>query len=129
MPDEACPTYSAMIDQLELGHQFLLKEFDFIPQYGWQIDPFGASLFTPIMQNFAGFKAHLIDRITYSTKVRQIRSDFSFALLLFKIDTKDSPNFQFNEGLNVKFEMYPKSPFKMECHFSDLLKTHLYRRT
>lgn len=64
MPDEACTTYSAMIDQLTLGHQFLLNTFGVRPTKGWQIDPFGASSVTPIVYKLAGFNGHIVDRIT-----------------------------------------------------------------
>jgi len=64
MPDEACTTYGGIIDQMTLGHQFLLNTFDVKPNKGWQIDPFGASSVTPVLEKLAGFDAHLIDRIT-----------------------------------------------------------------
>jgi alpha-mannosidase len=43
MHDEACPTYEDMIDNMMVGHDFILKEFGFKPRIGWQIDPFGHS--------------------------------------------------------------------------------------
>jgi hypothetical protein len=64
MPDEACTTYGGIIDQMTLGHQFLLNTFGVRPNKGWQIDPFGASSVTPVLEKLAGFDAHLIDRIT-----------------------------------------------------------------
>jgi len=64
MPDEACTTYGAIIDQMTLGHQFLLNNFGVTPTKGWQIDPFGASSVTPVLEKLSGFNAHLIDRIT-----------------------------------------------------------------
>jgi len=64
MPDEACTTYGGIIDQMTLGHQFLLNTFGVRPTKGWQIDPFGASSVTPVLEKLAGFDAHLIDRIT-----------------------------------------------------------------
>jgi len=64
MPDEACTTYGGIIDQMTLGHQFLLNTFGVKPNKGWQIDPFGASSVTPVLEKLAGFDAHLIDRIT-----------------------------------------------------------------
>jgi alpha-mannosidase len=41
MNDEACAYYEDIIDQMELGHRFLLKEFNVTPKAAWQIDPFG----------------------------------------------------------------------------------------
>jgi hypothetical protein len=64
MPDEAATTYGGVIDQLTLGHQFLLSTFGVRPTKGWQIDPFGASSVTPIIYKLAGCDGHIIDRIT-----------------------------------------------------------------
>jgi len=41
MNDEAAPYYEDIIDQMTLGHMFLLKEFGVKPSIGWHIDPFG----------------------------------------------------------------------------------------
>jgi hypothetical protein len=65
MPDEACTTYSANMDQLTEGHLFLNKTFGITPNIGWQIDPFGASTALATNYKMAGFKYHIIDRINY----------------------------------------------------------------
>ena len=41
MNDEACPYYEDMIDNMFLGHQYILNNFGVIPEIGWHIDPFG----------------------------------------------------------------------------------------
>ena len=41
MNDEAAPYYEDVIDQMTIGHKFLKEEFNFIPEIGWHIDPFG----------------------------------------------------------------------------------------
>jgi len=64
MQDEACTTYGADINQMTLGHQFLLNEFGARPSKGWQLDPFGASSVTPTLNKLSGFDAHLIDRVS-----------------------------------------------------------------
>lgn len=43
MSDEACPYYNDMINNMALGHEFLLKEVGIKPKVGWSIDPFGHS--------------------------------------------------------------------------------------
>ena len=43
MHDEACPTYSDMINNMMVGHEFILNTFGVKPRIGWQIDPFGHS--------------------------------------------------------------------------------------
>lgn len=43
MHDEACPSWEDMLDNMRLGHDFILKEFGVKPRIGWQVDPFGHS--------------------------------------------------------------------------------------
>eukprot|EP01116_Phalansterium_solitarium_P021418 TRINITY_DN664_c0_g1_i1.p1 TRINITY_DN664_c0_g1~~TRINITY_DN664_c0_g1_i1.p1 ORF type:complete len:981 (-),score=289.32 TRINITY_DN664_c0_g1_i1:155-3097(-) len=68
MEDEACTTYSANIDQMTEGHQFLLNTFGVRPRFGWQVDPFGAS--SVVHEHFAlmGFDATVISRVDYRLK-------------------------------------------------------------
>lgn len=41
--DEATPSYTEIINNMMVGHEFLKKEFDFKPRVGWNIDVFGHS--------------------------------------------------------------------------------------
>lgn len=41
--DEATPQFDDLINNFMAGHQFLKKEFDFVPKVGWNIDAFGHS--------------------------------------------------------------------------------------
>src|SRR5262249_12600701 len=68
MPDEACPTYSAMIDQMTEGHLFVKNTFNVTPSIGYQIDPFGASTTLASINQMAGFKRHILDRIQTDDK-------------------------------------------------------------
>ena len=43
MHDEACPIYDDMINNMQMGHDFIFKEFGIRPRIGWQIDTFGHS--------------------------------------------------------------------------------------
>jgi len=69
MHDEATVTYSAAIDQMTEGHQFIQDQFgsDYNPSLGWQIDPFGASSVTPTLNSLFNFSAHVIARIPWQT--------------------------------------------------------------
>jgi len=71
MPDEACPTYSALIDQMTEGHHFLKNTFNVTPTIGYQIDPFGASTTLASINQMAGFKHHILDRIQTDDKARR----------------------------------------------------------
>ena len=59
MNDEASPTYSAVIDQMTEGHQFVLREFGHAarPTVAWHIDPFGHSASTASLFASMGFDA------------------------------------------------------------------------
>jgi hypothetical protein len=35
MHDEACPTYDDMINNMMIGHEFILREFGVKPRIGW----------------------------------------------------------------------------------------------
>ncbi|KAF2068926.1 hypothetical protein CYY_009755, partial [Polysphondylium violaceum] len=61
--DEAAAHYEAIINQMTLGHQFLLSEFGVTPSVGWQIDPFGPSTLTATAFSLMSFKYHVIDRL------------------------------------------------------------------
>eukprot|EP01132_Coremiostelium_polycephalum_P004243 gene4243-5312_t len=61
--DEAVTHYEAVINQMTLGHQFLLKEFGVRPEISWQIDPFGPSTVTATLFKLMGFKYHIINRL------------------------------------------------------------------
>jgi hypothetical protein len=35
MHDEACPTYDDMINNMKIGHEWILQEFGIKPRIGW----------------------------------------------------------------------------------------------
>ena len=41
--DEACPLYHDIIENMRVGHAFLVEEFGYIPRIGWLVDTFGHS--------------------------------------------------------------------------------------
>lgn len=66
MHDEATTHFIGMIDQTTLGHDFLKREFDFIPRVTWQLDPFGHSATqSSLLGSEAGFDAIYFGRIDY----------------------------------------------------------------
>lgn len=66
--DEALPTYTAIIDQMTLGHQYLLERFGVRPTIAWQIDPFGHGGVTPQLFAEMGFDALVINRVHHRIK-------------------------------------------------------------
>lgn len=65
MNDEACVHYQATIDQMTLGHQFLLDNFGVTPTMSWQIDPFGHSATWSAICAQMGFEGIFLGRIDY----------------------------------------------------------------
>jgi len=66
MHDEATTHFMGMIDQTTLGHDFLKREFDYVPSVGWQLDPFGHSATqASLLSREAGFNALYLGRIDY----------------------------------------------------------------
>jgi len=63
MHDEACPIYEDMINNMKIGHDFVLKEFNKIPRIGWQIDPFGHSNYNARLFAELGFDAVFFARL------------------------------------------------------------------
>ncbi len=66
MNNEATTHFMGMIDQTTLGHDFLKREFDYVPSVGWQLDPFGHSATqASLLSREAGFNALYLGRIDY----------------------------------------------------------------
>lgn len=42
-PDEALTQYDSLLDNFQVGQQFLVKEFDYQPRVSWQLDVNGVS--------------------------------------------------------------------------------------
>ena len=65
MHDEACPHYEDMMNNMMVGHDFVMKEFGVRPRVGWQIDPFGHSNANARLFAELGFDAYILGRIDY----------------------------------------------------------------
>eukprot|EP00771_Trimastix_marina_P004190 gnl/Trimastix_PCT/936.p1 GENE.gnl/Trimastix_PCT/936~~gnl/Trimastix_PCT/936.p1 ORF type:complete len:968 (+),score=289.54 gnl/Trimastix_PCT/936:140-3043(+) len=71
MHSEAVCTYNDMINQMTLGHEFLLEHLDVKPRVAWHIDPFGASSVSPVLFADMGFDAFVINRIPKTERTRR----------------------------------------------------------
>ena len=72
MHDEACPHYDDMINNMMIGHEFLLKEFDYVPTIGWHIDPFGHSNANARLFADMGFDTFIFGRLDYEDKQQRL---------------------------------------------------------
>ena len=73
MHDEACTHYDDMMNNMMKGHEFLKKEFDYIPTIGWHVDPFGHSNTNPRLFADMGFDAWIFGRIDYQDRDKRLK--------------------------------------------------------
>lgn len=65
MTDEACTITDDIINNMVVGHEWVLREFGVKPRIGWQIDPFGHSNTNTRLFAEMGFDALFFARIDY----------------------------------------------------------------
>jgi len=65
MSDEACPSFDDFINNMQKGHDFLMKEFGVRPRIAWHIDTFGHSNAAPRIFADMGFDAWFFARLDY----------------------------------------------------------------
>jgi hypothetical protein len=80
MHDEACTHYEDMINNMYIGHQWLLNEIGVKPRIGWHVDPFGHSSANPRLFAEMGFDAWFFGRLDYQDKIERLR-DFSMEFI------------------------------------------------
>ena len=68
MNDEAATHYEAIIDQMTLGHRFLMETFGVRPRVAWHIDPFGHSAAQAAIFAAMGFDSFMFARIDYQDR-------------------------------------------------------------
>ncbi len=75
MNDEAVTHYISIIDNMSLGHRFIANTFgaEFVPEIGWQIDPFGHSAWMASAFSDFGFSAEFFSRIDRGDKEKRLR--------------------------------------------------------
>ena len=62
--DEATPSYYDIADQIRVGNQFLLEEFNVVPKTAWFIDSFGHSAGNAYMMSRLNYENLLIQLVT-----------------------------------------------------------------
>jgi len=74
MNDEADVYYEDSIDQMYLGHKFLLDTFNVIPEVGWHIDPFGHASAQAALFAQMGFTSFFVCRLDYQDKNTRLQN-------------------------------------------------------
>ena len=72
MHDEACPHYDDMINNMQIGHEFLKATFDYTPTIGWHIDPFGHSNANARLFADMGFDTFMFARLDYEDRDQRL---------------------------------------------------------
>ena len=75
MHDEACAHYEDMINNMMIGHEFLLREFGVKPRIGWSIDPFGHSSANARLFADMGFDAWFFARLDFQDKDKRMKDN------------------------------------------------------
>lgn len=68
MNDEANSHWNSILQQLTVGHQWLIRNLNYTPTTAWTIDPFGLSPTMAEMLHGAGLKNLVIQRVHYAIK-------------------------------------------------------------
>ena len=74
MHDEATTYWSDMIENMALGHKFLVETFGVKPKVGWQLDSFGHSSANADLFSKMGFNALFFARIDKYDKNERINT-------------------------------------------------------
>jgi alpha-mannosidase len=72
MHDEACTHYEDQINNMMVGHDFLMREFGVRPRIGWHLDPFGHSNANPRLFAEMGFDAWFFARLDFQDKDKRL---------------------------------------------------------
>ena len=107
MHDEACTHYEDIINNMMLGHQFLLQEFGVKPRIGWHVDPFGHSNANPRLFSDMGFDAWFFARLDFQDKAQRYH-DHSMEFIW-------QPFFQ---HLNNSAQIYTYAMYDHYCYIS-----------
>ena len=67
--DEACPTYSDIVENMQVGHDFLMREFGVTPKVAWHADAFGHSSTNVRLFKELGFEGFFFGRVSDDEKV------------------------------------------------------------
>jgi len=66
--DEACPVYEDMINNIEIGHRFLIDTFGVETTIAWHCDAFGHSSAVNQMFQWMGYEALFFGRVSDNMK-------------------------------------------------------------
>jgi hypothetical protein len=106
MHDEACTHYEDMINNMMIGHQFLLEEFGVKPRIGWHVDPFGHSNANPRLFADMGFDAWFFAGLDFQDKEKRYAER--------SMEWVWQP---FNKHLNTTAQIYTYAMYDHYCWF------------
>ncbi|CAD8098565.1 unnamed protein product [Paramecium sonneborni] len=101
MNDEATAYYEDIVDQMTLGHQWILDHFQIQPTIGWQLDPFGHTSAQAELFALMGFDAWFFSRIDYQDM--NLRKDQKKMELLSIVD-------QYSIFTHINYNHYEAPP-------------------
>ena len=90
--DEACPSYEDMINNIMIGHQFLMKEFDYTPKIGWNIDVPGHSATAARIFAQLGYQGQFFAKADKTLKDFMSQKDVKGHNFIWRTETQDSYN-------------------------------------
>jgi alpha-mannosidase len=75
--DEACPSFQDFLENIIVGHDFLMREFGVNPKIAWHVDAFGHSMGSAEMFLDLGYEALFFARMddaerSYRKKTKQM---------------------------------------------------------
>ncbi len=71
MNDEATAYYEDIIDQMTIGHKFVMDNFNITPTVGWHIDPFGHTNTQAALFSQMGFSSWFLGRIDFQDYLKR----------------------------------------------------------
>ena len=130
-PDSACPNYSDVLRNFEIGHDYLREGFGITPNIAMQLDPFGTT--RGLVEIFAeiGFDAMFITRVNsgdYHELLHERSLQFNWKPRVIDLDKKTNQNHASMEKeifTHVTFDHYNPPNFVSRNDYSHGAETKI----
>ncbi|EGR32713.1 hypothetical protein IMG5_073080 [Ichthyophthirius multifiliis] len=117
MHDESTPYYEDMIDNMTIGHQWILQTFNKIPTVGWHVDPFGHSSTNAALFSQMGFNGWWFGRVDYQDKAKRLREKQMEMIWRPKLQSQEDDNYIFSSVTYANY--YPPEGFNFDLKSDD----------